>query len=47
MNIKHPLFDIVESQKNGMAKGIYSACSANEYVIEAVLEIALKMKTMH
>lgn len=37
----NPLIDIVKSQKNGIAKGIYSACSANRYVIEAVLERAL------
>lgn len=37
----NPLINIVESQKNGVAKGIYSACSANKYVIEAVLERAL------
>jgi len=37
----HPLIDILKSQKSGIAKGIYSACSANEYVIEAVLERAL------
>lgn len=37
----NPLIDIVKSQKNGVARGIYSACSANKYVIEAVLERAL------
>ena len=36
----NPLMDIVISQKKGIARGIYSACSANEYVIEAVLERA-------
>lgn len=41
MNSLNPLIDIVKSQKNGVAKGIYSACSANKYVIEAVLERAL------
>lgn len=42
--MKHPLISIVEKQKNGIARGIYSACTANEYVIEAVLERALKDK---
>ena len=32
---KHPLKDIVTLQKQGEAVGIYSCCSANEYVIEA------------
>lgn len=35
------LIEIVKSQKSGVAKGIYSACSSNEYVIEAVIERAL------
>lgn len=42
MGIKHPLLHILESQKNGIAKGVYSACTANAYVIEAVLDRALK-----
>jgi len=42
MAIKHPMLNIVESQKNGISKGIYSACTASAYVIEAVLERALK-----
>ena len=37
MDNLHPLIYILKSQKNGIAKGIYSACSANGYVIEAVL----------
>lgn len=41
MILKNPLKEIVKNQKKGIAKGIYSACSANEYVIEAVLETAL------
>lgn len=41
MSNVNPLIEIVKSQKKGIAKGIYSACSANEYVIEAVLESAL------
>lgn len=42
---KHPLKDLVEKQKNGIPEGIYSACSANEYVIEAAMERALLAKT--
>ncbi|WP_378956211.1 class II D-tagatose-bisphosphate aldolase, non-catalytic subunit [Pelosinus sp. sgz500959] len=41
MNSNHPLKDLVDKQKNGIPEGIYSACSANEYVIEAVMERAL------
>ena len=37
---KNPLKNIVTKQKNGEAVGIYSACSASEFVIEAVLERA-------
>ncbi len=40
MELKHPLKKIVEDQKNGIAAGIYSICSANEYVIEAAMEKA-------
>lgn len=36
------LKDIVRKQKEGIAVGIYSACSANEYVIEAVIIKAKK-----
>lgn len=42
MNTAHPLKTIVESQKKGIAQGIYSACSASDYVIEACMERALK-----
>ena len=35
---KNPLRKLVEVQKQGKAIGIYSACSANRFVIEAVLE---------
>lgn len=35
---KNPLKQIVAKQKNNQAVGIYSACSANRYVIEAVLK---------
>ena len=38
----HPLKSIIEAQKKGIPLGIYSACSANELVIEAVMERALK-----
>ncbi len=41
MGITHPLKQLVRVQKMGIAKGAYSACSANEYVIEAVLQRAL------
>lgn len=42
MATKNPILEIVESQKKGIAKGIYSACTANEYVIEAVLDRGLR-----
>lgn len=38
----HPLRKIIESQKSGIPAGIYSACSANELVIEAVMERAMQ-----
>lgn len=41
INERHPLMDIIESQTAGIPKGIYSICSANEYVIEAAMERAL------
>ena len=34
----NPLKKIVQIQKNNQAVGIYSCCSANEYVIKAVLK---------
>lgn len=40
MNNEHPLKDIVRKQKQGFSKGVYSICSANEYVIEASMEYA-------
>lgn len=43
-DFKHPLNNIIKSQKNGVPKGIYSICSANEYVIEVVLKYALQKK---
>ena len=45
MHLKHPLKDIVDMQKNGKPTGIYSICSANEYVIEAAMEKALVTNT--
>ena len=36
----NPLKQIVAQQKAGNPVGIYSACSANNYVIEAVLKRA-------
>lgn len=43
-NFKHPLNNIIKSQKNGVPKGIYSICSANEYVIEVALKYAMQKK---
>ncbi len=43
MLVKNPILEIVENQKNGIKKGIYSACTASDYVIEAVLERALQL----
>jgi D-tagatose-1,6-bisphosphate aldolase subunit GatZ/KbaZ len=42
MNSLHPLKKLVKLQKQGVPEGILSVCSANEYVIEAVMERALK-----
>jgi D-tagatose-1,6-bisphosphate aldolase subunit GatZ/KbaZ len=39
---EHPLQEIVRLQKAGIPAGIYSICSANEHVITAALERALK-----
>ena len=36
----NPLKRIITKQKAGEAVGIYSVCSANEYVIEAAIECA-------
>ncbi len=36
----HPLIELVRLQKKGVPAGIYSACSANELVIEAVMDRA-------
>ncbi|MEG2800089.1 MAG: class II D-tagatose-bisphosphate aldolase, non-catalytic subunit [Erysipelotrichaceae bacterium] len=40
MSKSNPLKQIVIKQKQGIKVGIYSACSANEYVIKAVLQSA-------
>ncbi len=40
MSNMNPLKKIVEKQKAGQPVGIYSCCSANDYVIEAALEAA-------
>lgn len=40
--MSHPLKNIVEAQKKGIPIGIYSACTANELAIEAVMERAEK-----
>jgi D-tagatose-1,6-bisphosphate aldolase subunit GatZ/KbaZ len=45
MSKSHPLKEIIECQKKGISKGIYSICSANEYVIEAAMEKAKKEST--
>jgi D-tagatose-1,6-bisphosphate aldolase subunit GatZ/KbaZ len=36
--MKNPMLDIIERRSNGENIGIYSACTANEYVLEAVME---------
>lgn len=42
MTVLHPLKNLVLKQKQGIPAGIYSACSANEYVIEAAMERAME-----
>ena len=37
---KHPLLEMIKLQKNGEAVGIYSACTANEYVLRACMQRA-------
>lgn len=37
----HPLKKLIEDRKSGLLRGIYSACSASRYVIEAVIQRAL------
>lgn len=38
---RHPLHEIISFQKQGIAKGIFSVCSANRFVIETTLEYAM------
>ena len=40
MNNKHPLLEMIRLQKSGQAVGIYSACTANEYVLRACMQRA-------
>ena len=42
---ENPMWKMIEHRKNGKKAGIYSACSANEFVIEAVLERAAQTDT--
>lgn len=42
MSDKNPLIGVVEAQKTGKSKGIYSICSSNAFVIEACLEQELE-----
>ena len=41
MRKNNPLFEIIQAQKEGQARGIYSVCSSNEFVIEACLNEAM------
>lgn len=43
---KHPLLQMIQYQKKNMPVGIYSVCSANEFVIEAALERGLHTKSI-
>ena len=42
----HPLKTLIQLQKQGIPAGIYSACSANEYVLEACMERAIATNTI-
>lgn len=42
---KNALLDIIQARQNGRKVGIYSACTANEYAIEAVMEKAQETNT--
>ncbi|NLM09289.1 MAG: class II D-tagatose-bisphosphate aldolase, non-catalytic subunit [Clostridiaceae bacterium] len=42
MSRTHPLKEIVKFQKKGIPAGIYSACSANDIVLEACMERAMQ-----
>ena len=41
----HPMMEMLEKRKEGRSVGVYSACSANRFVIEAVLEKAYETGT--
>lgn len=43
---KHPLLQMIQAQKKNMPVGIYSVCSANEFVIEAALERGKQTKSI-
>lgn len=43
--MKNPILNIMKRRQDGENIGIYSACSANEYVIEAVMEAAMESGT--
>lgn len=43
---KHPLLQMIKLQKKGTPVGIYSVCSANEFVIEAALERGKQTKSI-
>lgn len=45
MQNKHYLLSVVEKQKRGIAQGVFSVCSANEFVIEAALEFGKEKNT--
>ena len=44
--MRHPLTKLIKLQKSGEAVGIYSACSANEYVLKACMKRALQTNTV-
>lgn len=46
MSGSHYLQEIVKKQKAGIPQGIYSICSANEFVIEAALEYGRNRATV-
>lgn len=46
MTKQHPLKTLIQLQKQGIPAGIYSACSANEYVLEACMERAIQTNTV-
>lgn len=44
--MKHPLLKIIDLQKKGIPVGIYSACTANELVLEACMKRAIETNTV-